>query len=146
MEHTLPTGIKRKALMAALAVPCVAAGALVLYQVWANDPDESLLPLCLFHALTGLHCPGCGTARALHLILHGRLWAGFRMNPLAVAAAPFLFAVLGAALLRLWQGKPLPRLPRWVPWAALAVIVAFTVARNLPWMPFAWLAPTTIGG
>jgi hypothetical protein len=109
MEHTLPTGIKRKALMAALAVPCVAAGALVLYQVWANDPDESLLPLCLFHALTGLHCPGCGTARALHLILHGRLWAGFRMNP-------------------------------------LAVIVAFTVARNLPWMPFAWLAPTTIGG
>lgn len=144
MERALKPSMRIKAHMAALLALCAAIGAAVAAAVWANDPAGSPLPLCPFHALTGLHCPGCGAARALHLLLHGRIPAAFRMNPLAVAGAPLLFAWLAAVLLRLWRGKPLPALPRWLPWAALAVIVLFTAARNLPWMPFSWLAPTSV--
>ena len=28
---------------------------------------------CLFYALTDLYCPGCGTLRGLHELLHGRI-------------------------------------------------------------------------
>ena len=52
---------------AALAV--LGAGATVLYHA---DPyaEDSLLPACPFHAVTGLYCPGCGMTRCLHAVLH----------------------------------------------------------------------------
>lgn len=131
----------------ALAVLLGAAAATGLYFLAVVDPENSrLLPPCLFYRFTGLYCAGCGVSRALHDILNGHVWAGFRMNPLAVAALPFLIGWLAAATVRHLRGKPLPRLPSWLPWVAIAVIVLFTVARNLPWEPFSWLAPTSIGG
>jgi hypothetical protein len=116
------------------------ATALVLSRV---DPNAagSLLPPCPLHALTGLYCPGCGSTRALHALLHGDLAGAWAMNPLLVVALPLLAAMaLNAAgwqpagMQRLWRalGRPLP-------W--LAVLVGYTVLRNLPWSPFAWLAP-----
>ena len=110
------------------------------------DPTRTrLFPPCPFHALTGLFCPGCGSTRATHHLLHGRVGTAFGYNPLVVAGLPFLALAL-ARELRRWiagnaQPPPLSRLPyRWV-WGLLAVILAFTVARNLPWKPLRWLAP-----
>ena len=78
----------------AFAVGCGAM--LVALYVW--EPAASgLFPPCPFHALTGLHCPGCGSLRAVHQLLHGELWAAFRLNPLMVLSLPLLaFAVVSA--------------------------------------------------
>jgi hypothetical protein len=122
----------RAVLLAAAAIAIV--GVLVVF-----DPHgaPSVLPPCPFHALTGLFCPGCGTTRALHALLHGNLGLAVRMNALTVAAIP-------AIALMAWNTRfpgrmRLPRLSDARPW--LVVVVTFAVLRNLPWVPFVWLAP-----
>jgi hypothetical protein len=134
-----------KPVTVALAVIILAAAAAGLFYLAAVDPARSsLLPPCLFHEFTGLYCAGCGISRALHLLLNGRIGAGFRMNPLAILSLPLLLGWLLLAFVRHLRGKPLPRVPSWLPWVAIAVVILYTVARNLPWEPFSWLAPTDI--
>jgi uncharacterized membrane protein YhaH (DUF805 family) len=126
----------------ALALGCAAAaGGVLLY--WATPTEDSLYPRCPFHTLTGLHCPGCGTTRCLHALLHGDPAQALAYNPLAVLALPFLLAWLGrlglAALVnRRLRGRPLPAL--WIRLIFVAIVV-FWVLRNLPWFPFDLLAP-----
>ena len=55
-----------------------AAGFLYLYFV---DPLTSpFAPPCLFTAIFGAHCPGCGSLRALHALAHGDLKAALEFN------------------------------------------------------------------
>jgi len=127
----------RALILAGLVLP---VGAL-LFRV---DPGRSsLYPRCPFHDLTGLHCPGCGSLRALHQLLHGRPLAALDLNPLLVLSLPILgHAALGGVGLR-WRGRPLPRLEwpaRGVRWL-LGLILLFWLLRNLPVEPFRCLAP-----
>jgi hypothetical protein len=135
----------RKLLILGLLIVLSAIAAAGLWYVRVSDVStKSILPPCLFHELTGLYCTGCGMTRALHYIMNGQLYPAFRMNPLAVASLPFLVWFMLLLLYRLYKGKPLPGMPTWLPWTILAVIVLYTVARNLPWEPFSWLAPTQL--
>src|SRR5712691_1305389 len=59
------------------------------------EPGKSgFFPVCPFRALTGFACPGCGTARGLHALLHGDLATAFALNPLMVLSLPFLLYAL----------------------------------------------------
>lgn len=109
------------------------AGALALGLLFALDPAQSgIYPSCPLHALTGLYCPGCGSLRATHLLLHGDLTDALRKNPLLVVSLP----LLGLAMVRRrWLYYP------WTPWIVLAILVAYGVARNMPWWPLRLLAP-----
>ena len=115
--------------VAVLAATVVAGCVLFLF-----DPSTTVFyPRCLFHDLTGLWCPGCGTTRALHQLLHGNLAAAFRFNALSMAMLPvagYLIVCGDASTLK----------PRWI-WLLLVVIVAFGVLRNIPFYPFTLLAP-----
>ncbi len=115
------------------------ATALVL---WRIDPNIGrVLPPCPLHALTGLYCPGCGSTRALHALLHGDVGQAMAMNPLLVLALPVLAAMaLNAAGWKPPRSEPLWRaLARPTPW--LWLLPGYMLLRNLPWAPFAWLAP-----
>ncbi|WP_396615879.1 DUF2752 domain-containing protein [Lysobacter soli] len=98
----------------------------------------SLWP-CVFHAVTGLHCPGCGLTRMLHALAHGDVARAWSMNPLAMIALPLLAAMLA----QWWLARPL--LPAWLDRYAhdgrvwIVALIAFGVLRNLPM--FAWMAP-----
>ena len=114
----------------ALALLAVAAAA-VLY-LFAPD-QHRFYPRCLFYALTGWQCPGCGGLRAMHSLLHGNVGAAFTYNPLLVSLVP---VALGTALWLVFQkssGKSL-RLPikPLCLWLLLGVGVVFAVVRNLP--------------
>jgi hypothetical protein len=117
-----------------------------LYFVAAVSPaDSPLYPKCQLRQLTGLHCPGCGLTRALHSGLNGDLIQMVAFNPLAVVVFPVLAVVL-ARLLWAWawdRTSETPVLPRWtwLPWAVGAVLVVFSVLRNVPVYPFTLLAP-----
>ena len=74
------------------ALPMLAAALVPLYL---SDPSNGGFPACPFHALTGLLCPGCGSQRALHDLLHGLIGEAFRHNALLVISIPLL-AVHGA--------------------------------------------------
>lgn len=135
-----PLNGRRLLLLGALCAAGL-AGAILLYRA---DPGTSRgYPPCMFHLVSGGHCPGCGATRAAHRLLHGDLRGALRMNALAVAALPFV-AYWAARSSLGWLGwAVLPRLPRraWVGWVVLALVVAFGVLRNLPFEPFCHLAP-----
>ncbi len=117
--------------------------ALALLLYFKKPGDTIILPHCPFHTLTGFFCPGCGSLRAIHELLHGRIWSALDLNPLMVISIPFLgYAFLSYSLLSI-RGKGLPQIikrPIWI-WLILAVIIIFWVLRNLPFWPFVILAP-----
>src|SRR5258706_4453587 len=83
----------------------LAAGAVILYRF--NPATVHFYPSCVFHALTGLQCPGCGTTRALHHLLHGDVAGAFRLNAMLFVAVPF------GALASVSRRGPPPPPPRW---------------------------------
>jgi len=129
-----------KCLFAGVPLSGLAAG--IVLRVF--DPAASgIFPPCPFHYLTGLYCPGCGSLRAIHHLLHGNLQAAWAMNPLAVLLLPFVGYGLAAEAFVQMRGQ---RLSRWILpgfWIRVlgAIIVGFGVVRNLPLSPFNLLAP-----
>src|SRR2546426_3538794 len=119
----------------------VSAAATVLYRF---DPmQHRFYPVCPFHLLTGLQCPGCGSLRALHALTHGRVMDSLHMNALLVLTLPYLGFVAARGVARALRAEPRREFfvsARWI-WAYLAVAVAFWILRNVPSYPFTLLAP-----
>src|SRR5688572_26415576 len=44
-----------------------------LLYFYVNPSTSVLFPRCLFFSITSLHCPGCGSQRAIHELLHGNI-------------------------------------------------------------------------
>lgn len=112
------------------------AGAAYLFVF---EPGKSgFFPACPFRLLTGFTCPGCGTTRALHEILHGHFTAAFMLNPLLLLAIPFLlFALLRYSVIVMRGGVPRPNaMPAPLIYALFVVIVSFWIFRNTPFYPF----------
>ncbi|HSL59630.1 MAG TPA: DUF2752 domain-containing protein [Acidimicrobiales bacterium] len=96
---------------------------------------------CPFHAVTGLDCPGCGLVRGTVDLLSGDLAGALDRNPLIVVLVPMLTVGLVVWALRLMGHEVrLPRVPTAVGATALALVVAFGIARNLPVDALAWMA------
>lgn len=71
-------------------------GALLLLPIVAVLPSNGAgIPVCFFHALTGLPCPGCGLTRACSSLLHGQVQAAFTYHPFAFILLP-LFVLIAA--------------------------------------------------
>ena len=90
------TGRRRIKLVTALVLGGVAA--IVVYGLL--DPAEhELFPKCPFLMLTGgLRCPGCGSQRAVHALLHLEFKEAFLYNPMVVISIPFLLLLALAAI------------------------------------------------
>ena len=122
-----------------LAVGIAAPTLLILGLVWLRRGGHLLCPL---YELTGLYCPGCGSGRAARALLRGDLGACLGHNLLALPLGLFCGGVLGWEYLRfVFPGLGLKkvRLPDWLGPAVLALLLGFTLLRNLP--ALALLAP-----
>ena len=77
-----------------LVVLLVLAALLVIGAVYyALDPSASgLFPRCVFLSMTGYKCPGCGSQRAIHALLHGDVLGAFKYNALLLVASIFFYA------------------------------------------------------
>lgn len=112
--------------------PAVAlAGGALLADV-AFDPLHRHVPLCPFHAATGLQCPLCGGLRSVQALAGGHVAAAFHANALFIASLPMLLLLWLDAMRRARDGRPRRALPRWAAPALVAVALVFTVVRNLP--------------
>ena len=109
-----------------------AAACVVLLLVPPGSQHAKWLPRCMFHQMTGLYCPGCGATRALSALLHGNVKASLHNNLL-------LFPLL--TLIVVLIVKPEISLKRPVAVAIVAVVLLFTILRNIPVAPFTYLAP-----
>lgn len=103
----------------------------------------AIAPPCPFRFLTGLHCPGCGSGRALYALANGDLASAWAMNKLAVASIPLLLWLAASPLapVRRINRKLARFVPPYAVWAIPAVIVLYWVLRNVPCYPFTLLAP-----
>ena len=104
---------------------------------------ETLVPR-LFHQWTGLYCIGCGATRALSALLRGRLITALSYNAFAMVWLFWPIRSLAALWLQALTGRVVLKQPRdrpWLLWSLLISALLFVVLRNLPFMPFSWLAP-----
>src|SRR5205823_3832523 len=117
------------------------AGSLLYFYV---DPSTSdVFPKCVFHALTNLDCPGCGSQRAIHALLHGQLAVAADFNLLVVLFLPFLvysaFILFANGVLKkssrqkIFDSGLFARI-------VLTCVLLFWVLRNLPLGAFRWLS------
>jgi hypothetical protein len=129
-----------------LLAACGCAGASAF--LFAVDPSHhAVYPQCWFYNATGIYCAGCGSTRALHALLHGRILTALHDNALFVSALPVLLFLGGSYALTAWQKNSWPRkdvdarkLTQWVIGSMLVMLV-FMAARNLPGAPFDLLKP-----
>ena len=130
---------------AGIAIVVVALGLCAggAYLYIFNPAASGMYPICPFHALTGLYCPGCGTGRAMHQLLHGNLLAAMRLNSFAVIMLPPIAYWLVSSGLQFIGRKPLPSkfIPAFWIWTLLVVILLYWILRNVPYYPFTLLAP-----
>ena len=120
-----------------LGVAALGAGAVVFFF---NPVTHGFYPVCMFHQLTGLYCPGCGGTRSAYALLHGNIALALKDNALFV----IVLAAAGArgiwfAAKTIWRQPVGNFVPVGVLWAALSIAAVFTVLRNLP--AFAFLSP-----
>ncbi len=123
-----------------LLLPLVPLGCALLFLF---DPARtSLFPPCPFKLATGLDCPGCGTLRAAHELLRGNPATAFGLNPLSVIALPVVLGLVVWNAVRVQRGRPAINLPvpDHAPWTVGGLLLAYGVARNLPWAAFSWMS------
>ena len=120
-----------------LGVTAIGVGAVVFFF---NPATHGFYPICRFHQLTGLNCPGCGGTRSVYALLHGHVALALKDNAL------FVVLLAAASARGIWfAAKQIRRRPtgQFFPanilWAMLALAVVFTVLRNLP--AFVFLSP-----
>lgn len=116
-------------------VAAVLAALVWIYSSY-NPGSHLLFPKCPFLLLTGLECPGCGSQRAIHHLLHLNVTEALRANMLLVVSVPYL--ILGA-----WfdfagtRGSPKAERIRTLlygsraMWVVLGVILMFWAGRNV---------------
>ena len=139
--HEPPSSSRFQRAAPSLLLAAAAAASALMLSRFNPSAAASILPPCPFYWLTGLYCPGCGCTRALHALLHGDIAQAWAMNPLLVSTLPLiaLMALNSAG----WRPRNSDRLWHWLsaaePW--LWTLLGYWVLRNLPWWPFAWMAP-----
>lgn len=130
--------IREERRLTLLAATMLAA---MVLAVGLGKPGHGVFfPPCPLHALTGWLCPGCGSTRALWLLVHGQFLPAIRENALAVLSLPLVLFDLAAILNRRWPTLSSRIRPTGI-WALLLVVILFAVLRNLPFAPFTLLAP-----
>ncbi|MDE6409998.1 MAG: DUF2752 domain-containing protein [Muribaculaceae bacterium] len=63
---------------------------LAVFYFTVNPEVSRAMPQCVFHRLTGLDCPGCGSQRMIHALLHADLAAAWRHNPFLICISPVI--------------------------------------------------------
>jgi hypothetical protein len=114
----------------------LAAGAA---YVFIFEPGKTgFFPACPFRVLTGFTCPGCGSTRGLHRLLHADVIGAFEFNPLLVLSLPFLIYAFLRYSNAIMRGRPIKRhhLDAKYIWALFVVILSFWIFRNTPFYPF----------
>lgn len=117
---------------------------LAFFYFLVDPSGVDYLPKCPLYATTGIYCPGCGSQRATHDLLHFNIIGVIHHNLLYLLAL-ILLSYHGIILMankflnKNWQS--ILNHPK-TPIIVLVIIILFWILRNLPFAPFSWLAPT----
>ena len=99
--------------------------------VYKSDPAKGPILPCLFHTITGLHCPGCGMTRAVNALMHFNFKEAAGYNILPFILIPML------SVFYIFRKNTKKREP--IAIAMVIIAVLFMILRNME--PFSFLAP-----
>ncbi len=97
------------------------------------DPVEARwMPRCLWKVATGTDCPGCGSQRMAHALVHGDILGAWHANAFALCIIPLIGLLLVLELNR----EKYPKLYRkvhtpWVIWTLAAAVLIWWILRNV---------------
>ena len=105
-----------------------------IYYFYQHDPaqSETVFILCVTKNISGIDCPGCGSQRAFHELLHGNFIGAAKLNITIYFFIPlllFLFLKIALKPFRIY----FPDLLISTKWLLLILILLliFTVIRNI---------------
>ena len=117
-----------KKLIGGIVTLCVIGG--IFYAF--NPAGSPLFPKCPFLMLTGWQCPGCGSQRAIHCLLHADIAGAFGYNAFMVLSLPIVAVLLYAECYRKRKPHFYIRIhrPAYI-LTYLALMIAWTMMRNV---------------
>ena len=125
---------------------CIITALIIGCVVYFNyNPVESVFfPKCPFLMLTGLKCPGCGSQRAIHALLHWNIRSAFHHNALLIMSIPYILLLLVAkitytALRRGQEEVSISRFSHFavtiqhpvIIWSYCSIVLIFWITRNI---------------
>lgn len=107
------------------------------------NPSSALFPKCPLYTTTGIYCPGCGSQRAFHDLLHLSFKEVIGHNILFLGGILVLAYHLTITLLNKYFNSDIKNLlySKNTPKIILVIVILFWVLRNIPIYPFTMLAP-----
>ncbi len=137
---------KRNRIIIKLCSILLLGGAFVYYYFFNNPTEKGTVFLrCPSNYLFGINCPGCGSQRAIHQLLHLDFAEALRYNALIVITLPFLIYI-GLVWLYNFVYEEQVRIKIFYNntfvWTLFIVIILYGVVRNIPVYPFTLLAPS----
>ena len=133
---------KKQLFRMSLILATVSVMALLYFFIDARY--SSIFPRCPFLMLTGLHCPGCGSQRAISALLHGNIRQAIHFNVLLIASLPLLGYSAYVHVLNVFRSEPLVQRILHSPLfirTFFVTVILFWILRNIPAYPFSLLAP-----
>ncbi len=108
-----------------------------------NPTEHSFFLSCPLRYATGLECPGCGSQRAIHQLLHGDIVAAFKLNPFFILSIPLIIYSLGFKVYNyLFDASHRFMLfydKRFI-YGYFGLAILFAIARNINAYPFTLLS------
>ena len=112
------------------AIVCVVAF-LTFYYIF-NPVESGFMPQCVFHRLTSLSCPGCGSQRMLHAVLHGNIRQAFEANAFLTIISPGLLFLIWLETQRRRRSRLYARVYSvWFIYTVTALLLVWFVVRNI---------------
>lgn len=121
-------------------------GGAFLYYYYQFNPSvqkENFIS-CPTNKIFGFFCPGCGSQRMIHHLLHFEFYEAFRYNPLLFVLFPFIAYCIFILIANSFFGKSYRMMllyKNWFVWGFFGLLLVYTIMRNLPIHPFTLLAP-----
>lgn len=116
-----------------LSVGALIALAAAIIVLGLFDPSTTPFPRCPFKMLTGFDCPGCGSQRAIHALIHGHLLQALRLNAFLICVALPYLLLIGLCNLTGSRHRSLGRAlyHQWTILSFLFAALLWTLLRNL---------------
>lgn len=110
----------------------IVIGGIVYFKY--NPADHTFFPKCSFLTLTGLKCPGCGSQRTIHALLHFDIHSAFSYNALIMLSIPYLMMLITGKIAQFFNphSKFALKLQHpYIIWSFFAIVILFWVTRNI---------------
>lgn len=110
----------------------VSAIALAIAYYLFDPVEVKWMPKCIWKVATATDCPGCGSQRMAHALMHGDICAAWHANAFALCMIPVMGLMLFLELFRekyssLYRKVHSP----WVIWALVVSVFGWWIIRNV---------------